>query len=167
MHLHLDTPHCVVCCHNVCWLSAVCAQFLACLAYPPYSPHLALCDFPFSLFSIMKIKLKGQWLTPWKRFRSGSAEHSDKEGLLEVFLSWHRHWNHGIHFQRDYSEGGGMWIWSIIAIFFSKKYILGLAPHTLTWQTSSADKPSTHSSNHPIVWLVYMNKNSREMDLRP
>ena len=81
---------------------------IAVIPHPPYSPHLAPCEF--FLFPKMKLKLKG------RRFDTITEIQAETHKVLntltekdfqEAFQSWRRRWDQCLHSGGNYFEGDG------------------------------------------------------------
>jgi hypothetical protein len=76
--------------------------------HPPYSPHLAPCDF--ALFPKLKMKLKGQrfeTVSDIQRESQAVLDSSKENYFVGAFEAWKKLWDRCIRFQVDYFEGDG------------------------------------------------------------
>jgi hypothetical protein len=114
------------------------------IPHPPYSPDLAPCDF--SLFSKMKVKLKGRHFESIEEIQ---AESQDVMKMLmqndfqQCFRSWKSRWDRCINAEGDYFEGDG-------SEFLEP---LGSTSYTALWGTHLAVSPLTFLQEYGKVKL--------------
>jgi hypothetical protein len=81
---------------------------MAVIPHPPYSPHLAPCDF--FVFPKMKLNLKGRRFDTNEEIQTESQRVLDsltEKDFQEAFQKWRRWWDRCLHAGGNYFEGDG------------------------------------------------------------